>query len=112
MNESQITVVFVLALLASVFALLVFSHARRAVWFEAVLWLGTLLVAPLGAILGIAAANQFPVLRESSSVLLLETPLVPTALGALGGALVVNVPLRLMGPPSVQEKAEAEIEID
>jgi hypothetical protein len=109
MNGPQVIISIVLALVSTGIGVLLVPRARRDLWFEVMLWVGTALVAFLGSLLAIAAASSLAVVRGLTGFSLQGVPLIPAALGALGGALVLNVPLWLMNR---FEEAEDSAELD
>jgi hypothetical protein len=101
MNLSQVMTCLFLAAAATIVAVRLVPRGRRQFWFEIILWLGTVLVAFLGSVLAIAAATELAALQGLRSLAWQGTPLLPATLGALGGALLLNVPLSVIGGQEV-----------
>lgn len=110
---SLISLAFLLlvALIAAVVVMLLVPRQRRALPFEIVLWLAAWLVAALSGWLALGAVQSLPALRVLALVPVADVLLVPIALGAFGGALVLVVPLFLMDRLSAVEP-ESEQEHD
>lgn len=89
-------VIAVVALIASVVVMLLVPRTRRALPFEIVIWLAAWIVSALCAWLGWVAVQSLDALRGLALLPILDVPILPIAIGAFGGALVLTVPLWFM----------------
>lgn len=92
MSSNQFLVMAVLALAVTVPVVLLIPRARTSPFFNGLLWAATLVVCFLLAWVAAAMAKDA---GTFSTPAVGDTPLLPALLGALGGALAVNLPLWL-----------------
>lgn len=97
----------VVALVVTAPVVLLIPRARTSPGFNLLLWAATLIVGFLLAWVVVAMAGDAGTL---SAPAIGDTPLVPALIGALGGALAINVPLwladRVGGAPAVEDDEE------
>jgi apolipoprotein N-acyltransferase len=90
MSLTQFLVLAVIALLVTIPTILLVPRDRTSPAFNRLLWAATALVAFLIAWIAVAMARDSGSL---DSMLVADTPLLPAVLGALVGALALNLPL-------------------
>jgi hypothetical protein len=93
MNLTFIVILGLCAVTASVLAMMYLPHARRNHWFEVVLWFGTAVVSFLSALLAEAGASELALFHALTEFTVLGMALIPAIVGAVAGALIVNLPL-------------------
>lgn len=96
MSFSQVVVLAIVALIAAAVTLLLVPRQKRALPFEIVMWLAGWVVAGLCAWVVLGAVESFAALRVLELAPIAGIPILPLALGAFAGALVLTVPLWLM----------------
>jgi hypothetical protein len=89
----QIGIVVLLAGIAMVPAVLFIPRDRQSPWFDRILWLGTWLLAILGAY---ALPSFLGANSPLNVIILFETPIVSNGLGAIIGAFALNILLWLV----------------
>ena len=107
MTFTQFMIMAVLALLVTPVAVLFIPRARRSVIFDRLLWGATLLVAFLGAWLALGYANADTTGSGLSSFRIADVPVIASLIGAVAGALILNLPLVVLdlfsGAPDEEE---------
>ncbi len=93
MTITQFGVMAIEALLVAAPAILFIPRARQSPLFDRVLWLATWLLAFLGAW---NAPNYFAADSSLNDWVIADVAIIPTMIGALVGALSVNVLLWLL----------------
>ena len=108
MTLTQFCVMAIEALLATAPAVLLIPRARQSPMFDRVLWLATWALAFLGAW---NAPTYFAADSALNDLMIVDVAIVPTILGALVGALSINVLLWLLdrfGGQVIEEEVVAE----
>ena len=93
MSLTQFGVMAVVAVLVTIPTILLVPRARTSPAFNRLLWGATALVAFLIAWIAVAMARDSGSL---ASVMVADTPVLPVVIGALVGALALNLPLWLL----------------
>jgi hypothetical protein len=108
LSISQFLVMAVIALGVTVPIVMLIPRARKSPLFDRVLWVATWALAFLGAW---SAPGYFGDDSLATPWLVDQTPLIPTLIGAIVGALSIHVVLWLMdrfSPPMIEEDALPE----
>ena len=111
MSLSQFLILAIIALLTSVPVVVLVPRARQSWLFDRILWVATVIVTFLGAWLTIAFVAQSSALEMLRLIAVADVPLLPAIIGAIGGALTLNVPLwiwDLFSPPLAEGDTEIE----
>lgn len=104
MSLIQILVLLIVALIASVLSMLLVPRQKRALPFQIVMWVAAWIVAGLSALLVQDAVRSVEALQFLARLSIADVPLLPIALGALGGALLLTVPLWMMDRFAVSDE--------
>ncbi len=92
MNTSLFIILVIVACIATPLPVLLIPRERHSPVFDAVLWIATLVVAFLAGWLAVVwSTDSLPAL--AALVVISGAPALAALLGAIGGALVVNLPL-------------------
>ena len=93
MSWNLLLVLVVTSAIITPIIILLIPRARRSTLFDTLLWVATLVVAILGGwyAFGMADAGE-----PLGGLAIAEIPIVPVAIGALVGAMAVNLPLWLL----------------
>ncbi len=92
MNTTLFIVLVIVACLATPLPVLLIPRERQSPVFDTVLWIATIVVAFLTGWLAVVwSADSLPAL--ASLLVVSGVPVLAALLGAIGGALVVNLPL-------------------
>lgn len=109
MSVSQFLITTVIAILVTVPIVLLIPRARKSPLFDRVLWVATAALAFLGEW---SAPNYFGSDSGTPNQWVIDqTPLIPTLIGAIVGALSINVILWLMdrfSPPVIEDEPIAD----
>jgi hypothetical protein len=93
MTTVQVFILLLVALFAAIIIIVSIPRQKRAMPFEQVMWFATWVIAASGAWLTLGAVESLPALKPLALFPIAEMPIVPIVLGALGGALVLTVPM-------------------
>lgn len=96
MNSTALVIMLGAALISTGVVVLGIPRARNSSLFNRILWVATALVSFLGAWLALPFGETVPAFQSLNMLRVSDVPVVPVALGAFAGALVVNAPLWLM----------------
>lgn len=96
MNSTALVIMLGAALISTGIVVLGIPRARNSPMFARILWVATALVSFLAAWLALPFGEMVPALQSLNMLRVGDVPLLPIALGAFAGALVVNLPLWLM----------------
>ncbi len=107
MTTTQFLVMAIEAVLVTVPIVLLIPRARQSPMFDRVLWIATWLLAFLGAW---GAPSYIAADSSLNNLLIADVTIIPTMLGALVGALSVNVLLWLLDRFGGQEVEEDSID--
>lgn len=107
MNLYQVGIYLAIAGMATIIVVLTVPRQKRNRLFEIVLWIATGVVAFLCALLA-SSAGQLSILSVLSGYSFQNVPILPAAIGAFGGALILNVPLWFLDRMDNREPAEDE----
>lgn len=112
MSETQLVVLALVALLVTVPTVRFTPRARQSRWFDRVLWVATWSLAFIGAWYAVGQLEVATPLATLSWDAFARAAGVPIVLGALSGALVLNLALWLMDrvTPPVVEELSTEVE--
>ncbi len=111
MNTSLFIILVVVACIATPLPVLLIPRERHSPVFDAVLWIATLVVAFLVGWLAVVwSTDSLPAL--AALVVISGVPALAALLGAIGGALVVNLPLWFLDHFDRREEIEEEWEDD
>lgn len=111
MSWLQFAVMALVSTLFAIPAVLLIPRARTSPLFDRLLWLATWLLAFLSAWLAIGYSGSGSLEPVTNPDDIGQLPLVPIALGAAAGALVLNALLWLLdrlAPPEVEEEVAME----
>ncbi|MBI5032017.1 MAG: hypothetical protein HZB51_15910 [Chloroflexi bacterium] len=106
MTTTQFWVMAIEAILVTVPSVLLIPRARQSPLFDRVLWIATWLLAFLGAW---GAPSYFSANPSFNTLIFADVVIIPTMIGALVGALSINVLLWLMdrfSGPATEEVIE------
>ncbi len=109
MNISQALALCVSSAVSAVLAVTLTPRARHSPVFDRVLLAASFLIAFIGAWLAANYALQFDALNSINQIAVDSLPLIPLIAGALGGALLLNLPLWLMDRFGQEEFADEVI---
>jgi uncharacterized membrane protein YedE/YeeE len=93
MSLTQFLVIAVVAVLVTIPVVMLLPRARASVNFDRLLWAATAVVGFLFAWVGVGMAKNADSL---DSFVIGETPVLAVVIGALAGALALNLPLWLV----------------
>ncbi len=108
MLVTQFIITTLIAILVTIPIVLLIPHARKSPMFDRVLWLATWALAFLGEW---SAPNYFGIDSPLNQWSVEQIPLISTTIGAIVGALSINIILWLMdrfSPPVIEEAAMSE----
>lgn len=111
MSWLQFAVMALVSALFAIPAVLLIPRARTSPLFDRLLWVATWLLAFLSAWLAIGYSGNGSLEPVSSPDDIGQLPMLPIAVGAAAGALLLNVLLWLLdrlAPPEVEEEAAME----
>jgi hypothetical protein len=92
MSLMQFLVMAVVALLVTIPVVLLVPRARASITFDLLLWAATLVV---GFLLAWVVVGNTKSAGISAIFIIADTPMLPAIVGALAGALALNLPLWL-----------------
>lgn len=107
MNLYQVVIYLAIAVIATIIVVLAVPRQKRNRIFEIVLWIATGVVAFLCALLA-SSAGQLSILSWLPEFSFENVPILPAAMGAFGGALILNVPLWFLDRMDNRDFAEDE----
>ncbi len=111
MNTTLFIALVIVACLATPLPVLLIPRERHSPVFDTGLWVATLVVAFLtGWLAVVLSTDSLPAL--ASLVVVSGVPVLAALLGAIGGALVVNLPLWFLDHFDRREEIEEEWEDD
>jgi hypothetical protein len=93
MSLTQFLVMAVAALVVTVPVVLLIPRVRTSPTFDLLLWVATLVVGFLAAWVAVVIARDSHIW---DTLVIADTPALPSLAGAVGGALALNVPLWLL----------------
>ncbi len=109
MSVNLFLVLLVVSAIITPIVILLIPRARRSTVFDAMLWIATLVVAFLGGwyMFGMADPKN-----PLGGLAILDVPILSIAIGALAGAMLVNLPLWLLDRFEHSNESEDDWEWD
>jgi len=105
---TQFAILGVIAIVVTAPVVVFVPRARQSIWFDRVLWLGTLVLSFLAG--GYAIGNFNDATSPLESVMIGDVPVLVAVVGAGAGALGLNLVLWLMDrftPVEIEEEIES-----